>query len=72
MSSDYYDNSYNQHQQGYSGRYEKSSNSESGRYSATGPKPAFDDNKYGKTAQSFRSNGFKQMRNQMSHRSNEQ
>lgn len=50
MSNDYYDHAYNQHPQCYSGRYEKSSNSESSRYSGTGGKAAFDENKYGKTS----------------------
>ena len=63
--------------QGYSGRYEKSSNSEStSRHSGAGAKTAFDDNKYsggknGGAAQNYRNNGFKQMRSQMCNRSSE-
>lgn len=75
-SNDYYDQSYNMHQQSFSGHYDKSSNSggDSSRYSANGGKTSFDDNKFSKSAQAFRNNGFKQLRNQQqiaSHRSND-
>lgn len=72
MNSDYHDLSYKQ--QCYSGRYEKSSNSESSRHSASGSKIAFEESRLGKggAAQNFRINGFKQMRTMGSNRSNEQ